>query len=790
MRHTGPAGAPGQVPGVVERMPPRIRSRTLALVLALYAGGYALAIAQPEAASRPGATAAAAKNAAAPPAARPADEESPLLVEPKTPAEFFDAAVLTDRLYRPGLTKRYLQKLLQSNPSDEALLELRNKYGPGIFLHLSRDPALRPEATQLLDRVTAVLRKHDQDPAFLDSLIDGLQGNPGDRDTSIEMLRNIGPTVVPRILERLAAPKRGDEPGLFVQSLAQMGEQMVPVLCGALESTNDSLRGGAIQALGLIGSNRAVPYLLDPAFDHNQPKGIRAAARTALARILGVPTERGDGVSAFGAQTDLKKQAQLALANRMSWPTTEGKTDLWTWNDGSKTLDRHTAVPAVASLYAGLRFARQALSMAPEDRQAQVLFLALQFAWSARDSLEGGAAAVSSLPAGRDAPLDLALTAGPEVTSGTLALGEALGNPAVEIGAIHALAAVGAHEEIYGARRSRSPLLAALDNPNPEVQYAAAVAILRANPETPFRGARRVVEVLTRAISGPASPVAIVIDTNRVGGNDMAGFLSQLGFEPITATTGRQGFEMAVRQSNVVLIAVEANVIRWPLSQTVSNLRADARSAQVPILVYGPESVRSEIRGMLAHYPRIQYMVESATPQNVEMQAGSFLKQSLALAAPPANRAERVIDATSWLASIANGNRTRIFNLDGTESALMAISMDRSVYANALTALAAIPTGAVQRHFEQLAISERLDPAIREAAAGHLVAHIQRHGLLLSAGQVNELESAWRSAQSPEMATTLAAVVGSLKPNARRVSDRFQSAPTPAPAPGPAPQAP
>ena len=472
---------------------------------------------------------------------------------------------------------------------------MRNKYGPGIFWHLSRDPALRPEATQLLDRVTAVLRKHDQDPAFLDSLIDGLQGNPGDRDTSIEMLRNIGPTVVPRILQRLAVPKRGDEPGLFVQALAQMGEQMVPVLCGALESTNDSLRDGAIQALGLIGSKRAVPYLLDPAFDLNQPKGIRAAARTVLARILSVPTERGDGVSAFGAQTDLKKQAQLALANRMSWPTTEGKTDLWTWNDESKTLERHSVAPPVASLYAGLRFARQALSMAPEDRQAQVLFLALQFAWSARGSLEGGAVAVSPLPGGREAPLDLVLTAGPEVTSGTLALGEVLGNPAVEIGAIRALAAVGAHEEIYGARRSRSPLLAALDNPNPEVQYAAAVAILRANPETPFRGARRVVEVLTRAISGPSSPVAVVIDTNRVGGNDMAGFLSQIGFEPIIATTGRQGFEMAVRQSNVVLIAVEANVIRWPLSQTVSNLRADARMPQVPILVYGPESVRSEI---------------------------------------------------------------------------------------------------------------------------------------------------------------------------------------------------
>ena len=99
-----------------------------------------------------------------------------------------------------------------------------------------------------------------------------------------------------------------------------------------------------------------------------------------------------------------------------------------------------------------------------------------------------------------------------------------------------------------------------------------------------------------------------------------------------------------------------------------------------------------------------------------------------------------------------------------------------------LTALAAIPSGAVQQHFEQLAVGERLDPAIREAAAHHLAAHIQQHGLLLHGSQVAELETAIQSAQSPELATALAAAVGSLKPNAKRVSTRFQRAASPTPA--------
>jgi len=174
-------------------------------------------------------------------------------------------------------------------------------------------------------------------------------------------------------------------------------------------------------------------------------------------------------------------------------------------------------------------------------------------------------------------------------------------------------------------------------------------------------------------------------------------------------------------------------------------------------------------------------MVESTTPQAIELQAGILLKRAMAMAAPPANRAERLADATSWFAAIAKGNQTKVFNFDSAEGALMAVSTDRAYYSNALVALAAIPTGAVQRHFEQLAISERIDPAIRELAARELAAHIQRHGLLLQSSQVAELESAWRSAQSPELATALAAAVGALKPNAKRVGDRFQRATIPNP---------
>ncbi len=777
-----------------------VRIRTSVLILALFAGGYALA--QPGAkkgprpATKPAAPAAkpAAKGAqpgaddaapadqnapakgpiapGAPAKPEPPVEESPLLTEPKTPAELFDAAVLCDRLYRPRLAKQYLQKFLQSNPADDVLLALRDKYGPALFLRFSHNPDLQPVGSQVATLTTAATRKRNEDNGYLDSLIRNLSGPPEDRDTALETLNNIGISVVPRMLHHVSAPQGTESVEVIVQSIVRMGQRVVPVLLGALESTNEAVRTAGIQALGYLGSRQAVPYLLAPAFDEHQPAGIRYASRQALSRILGLPTDRGDGPPSFGAAAQLRKMAREALANRLPWPTTEGLTDVWTWNNESKLVVDNRVPPAVANVYTALRFAREALGLSPEDPQTQALVVAADFAW--RAEAPGGAANLAA------APNDTSLLVGPEVLSDALTLGLKLGNPAVSVGALRALSAVGTRHQLYGSQAPRSPVLAALNDPNPDVQYAAAVAVLQAHPDRRFRGSQRVVEILTRAISGTNSPFAVVIDSNRQRANETAGLFTQIGFETVTALTGREGFEIAADRANVVLVAVHVNVIRWPLSQTVSNLRADARTAQIPIVIYGPESERQHVVGILTRYPQVDYLNESSTEAAVESQVGPFLKRALALAQTPANREQRIADAIGWLAEIARSNRTDIFPLDIAENPLMALSNDKNTYANAMIALSAIPRGEVQKHFAQLASTDRFDQAIRIDAAHHLAEHIQRYGLLLSRSEVTQLENALRDAPSSELATALSAAVGTLKPSAKRVADRLQAIPAPA----------
>jgi len=75
-------------------------------------------------------------------------------------------------------------------------------------------------------------------------------------------------------------------------------------------------------------------------------------------------------------------------------------------------------------------------------------------------------------------------------------------------------------------------------------------------------------------------------------------------------------------------------------------------------------------------------------------------------------------------------------------------------------------------------------------AANRLAAHIQRFGLLLSKLEVNTLEALRDAEADPNLHAALSAVIGSLRPNDRLVTERLKAIPapsliTPAPTPDP-----
>jgi len=719
------------------------------------------------------------------PAAPPAgiedaiEPESPLLVEPKTPEEIFNAVDLMVRLARPKLARRYLEQFMKAKPNVAILLTLRDEHGPAIFLKLANIKELRPLSTQLLKRVNEAFRRQGADPKRLDALIAALSKSVEEREVALIALRSAGAVVVPRILQHLGDPAQTEQHDLLLYTLTRLGNPVIPPLLGALDAPNEHLRGVAIETLGWIGSPDVAPYLWYHAFAPKQPAGVQAAARQALARILQASAEGVNEVSSYGVAGELKRVALAHFALKHRWQVDEddGTVAIWSWRAGQKTVGLSKLSPQAASLYVGTRFARQALAISPERSDLQALFVALTLA-SDRHRVGSD----KPLPTGPGTAHDLALTAGRDVVAEALRQSLMNGNAASARAALQVLSQIATRHQLYSTDSRKSPIVSALNYPDSRVQFAAANTILQLDPDKPFRGAHRVVSILARALNDDGTARAVVVDVNTQRASSVAGLLDQLGYDTLIAPTGKDGFRIASERMDIELIVLEINTIRWSLSQTIANLRADARTAAIPIAIYGPATMRPRVEGLMQRNSLVTYIIKSVTAENLDLQLKPFLKTVQSPPLTPQQRTRQRATAAFWFAHIAGGKRTKLFNIAPAERVLFAAVNDQNLAGDALVALGAIATPTAQERFQEVAVSESRDPGLRETAALQLAFHIQRFGLLISRTQIDEIMASWQKAQNqhPDLATALASVVGSLKPNARRVDSRLKQFPLPA----------
>ena len=702
-------------------------------------------------------------------------EPSPLLTEPKSPEALFDAVVLMLDLDRPVLALQYVQQLLAQNPDNATILKIRDKHGPAVFLELSNDTRLQPASVELLDRMNEAFREYAADPTRMDRLIKDLSGTPEKREVAIIQLRSTGKVAVPRMLTLVGAAKDTAQRDAIVYAMTRMGTQIIPPLLGALEAPDEGVRTVAIDTLGWLGSLDTVPWLWYSAFGADQPTGVRQSARQALARILRDDVKRAGDISSYGAAAQLQKIATTHFRLEHGWKMNDdGKTtELWSWDAQNNSLSAWNLAPETASLIVGSRFARQGLALSPERQELQSLYLSLRLAFDAH--VAGWNA---PLPTGPGTAHDLALLAGPEAALSALQYSLQNPNPAAALATLQVLSQTGNRSQLLDRAGQASPIIQAMNYPNFRVQFAAASTVLQLDPEKSFRGASRIVSILTRALNDSGDRQGLAIDPNEERGASMAGLLSEMGMAPLQAGTGQDGFRIAADRSDIELIVIHAAVVRWGLGQTIVNLRADARTSGIPIIIYGPESVEPAVARLADQYPMIGFALtgETSFKQGVRL----FLDR---LSTPPITeqqRADRARAAGFWFAHIAGGRRTDTFNIDAAEDALFDAVNDPGVGENAVIALGGIATASSQERLQEIATSEARDPSLRETAALQLAFHIQRYGVLLSETRVRDIQTGWQAAPAGPLKTALASVVGSMKPSSQRITELLQSLPGPA----------
>ena len=137
--------------------------------------------------------------------------------------------------------------------------------------------------------------------------------------------------------------------------------------------------------------------------------------------------------------------------------------------------------------------------------------------------------------------------------------------------------------------------------PGPAVRLHAAMRLLSLNRLV--RGRSYAQKIVRSFAEGSTGQEAVVIDPRQDAATLATFLLDDQGYQTTRALTGQGGFEQAIRQLNCELILIHSNCLRWSLSQTIANFRADSRTAQTPIAVYGPARDEAAVRSTAGSIP-------------------------------------------------------------------------------------------------------------------------------------------------------------------------------------------
>jgi len=701
-------------------------------------------------------------------------DRSPLPAEPKTPQQLFDAVLLTLQLNRPDVARRYLEAFVASAPGDDFLLDLRNRYGTATFMQLARTKELQPASQDLLDRVRQAATARMADATVIDGLIDKLSGSARDRDQGLLELKHLREHAVAHLLRRVTDQQKPIPVDLAVATMVQLGDYAVTPLIGALRSGSEQIRGIAADALGSLGGKEAELALWGPAFAPESPEEVRQQSRRSLAKILTGDATRIESVNPFGIADRLRKEAEAYFTHQKSPRAGEdGLVGIWSWDAAQNQLVETRTEPAKADLFVAEQFAREALELSGERREPQVLLMAILLA---RDVEAAGWA--NSPPEGPGTAHNLLLAAGPEMADEVVHLSVQLNQPAAALQGLRVLGQNGSRKQLDASVNGRPPaVLEALATSSPRIQFAAVETILQWDPVTPLPNSRLVVAILARTLAGDSRPDGVVVDPNNRRGTLVGDYLNTLGFDPRITSTGRDGFQRVAADGDVAIAVVHLNAIRWDLSQTVANLRADSRTASVPIAIYGPVGMQDKVKHLTAEYPLVSYVEESNNAIDMMKQ----LRPLLAQVSPPSltdpQRLAQRKTAAGWLEQIAVGQRTNLFDLAPAEMVLSDNVNDPDVGRSCIVALGAISTPTAQQRLLDTAVGDSIAPELRIAATRQLAFHIQRFGLLVSNDDLTRLREHAAAETDPVASTALTAVMGSLKPDAKSTREMILSYP-------------
>lgn len=359
------------------------------------------------------------------------------------------------------------------------------------------------------------------------------------------------------------------------QVFREMGRQAIIPLVTAMMKVGPNEQERIADLLGLMQYRTSIPFLSDLA-STTQVDAVRNAAARAIDNLGGAAGGTADLYRSL-AESYYDEKSELT-----SFPGEEHQL-LWSYDPrGGLTMTAirtpvfHEAM-AMSLLERGMTIETMGGSPNPDTL---ALWVAANFS---REIDAPKDYANPAYAANRRPAMYFAVASGADVSQRVLA--RALDDRDTPL-ARQSLAAV---EETAGGRNlwdnaGRMPLLEALTYPSRRVQYEAALALAKAQPQTAFVGSDRVVPVLASSIRGATSQFAVVITPDAETYQGMRKTLAAMGYTVLPQGRSLSELAQPIAEAPAIDLVVTMGLNGERVPAVINEVRAGNKTAATPVL--------------------------------------------------------------------------------------------------------------------------------------------------------------------------------------------------------------
>lgn len=510
---------------------------------------------------------------------------------------------------RYSLAIPHLKDFLDSKPDAQDYIAIYDKYGPAAFTFLYRvprwsdNPLEQKQAREYVEKIVttaeAALDQHIRNPQRIAKYIANLGATPEERVFAQVELIKIGVAAVPFMVDQI----RFDKDPAVIEGIygviPRMDPESVAAWIAALDGFNPIQQYGVIAALVRHEQflqlqeevqTAVIPHLWRLVLPQSQAlPELRKLAQEVLRQLIrsGLPLEKRDPTQELLQIARQFYEGQPRYRLVKAGPSGEPTVRLWRWDTMDNKLVQQEVPLPWANEYYGLRYARWAAAQdSHAAEEAQVLILSLL-----------GKAAVLRTHYGdlvQHDPEALRLLTSAPAPLREEALRQALRQKqTATLVALLQAAQLRADKDLAAApfaRPAARPTLleAALDYPDPLVQFLAADTLLRGPFPLTAASRLKVIDILRRQLQDaqvPPSPgTALYLDPDPRRRDSLLPTLTAAGFRVESYATGRELLQR-LDVGTADLILIDRHAVQPLLRDLLSQLQSDPRWAGIPTLV-------------------------------------------------------------------------------------------------------------------------------------------------------------------------------------------------------------